>query len=124
MDEDEQFEQYEPIDDADTGIRTTGVGLKMTTPTEINMPNKYLNTYEITFLVGYRAQQISAGAPSFLPIDTAKKLVNPLLIAEEEFKKGYIPFDLIRTVNVGNSTMDIALDIGRDLQVIDPGNML
>ena len=114
MDEDEQFEQYEPIDDADTGIRTTGVGLKMITPTEINMPNKYLNTYEITFLVGYRAQQISAGAPSFLPIDIAKKLVNPLLIAEEE----------LRTVNVGNSTMDIALDIGRDLQVIDPGNML
>lgn len=124
MDEDDQIEQYEPADDADTVSRTTGIGLSMKTPSDVKVADKYLNVYEITFIVGYRAQQISTGAPSFLDTKEAKKLVNPLLIAEEEFKRGLIPFDLIRTINVGNSTMDVPFDIGNDLQVIDPGNMI
>lgn len=124
MDDDDQIELYEPADDADTVSRTTKIGIDMKIPTQVRTMDKYLNVYEITFIVGYRAQQISAGAPSFLRMEEAKKLVNPLLIAEEEFKKGLIPFDLIRTINVGNSTMDVPFDIGKDLQVIDPGNMI
>lgn len=91
----------------------------------INIRNNYLNIYEITMLIGYRASQISNGSLTFLPDEKlAKKLCNPLLIAEEEFKNGLIPFDIIRHINIGKKIKNVCLKIGDDgLNILDVGNM-
>lgn len=91
----------------------------------IPIRNNFLNIYEITMLIGYRATQISNGARTFLKDENeAKRLCNPLLIAEEEFKQGLIPFDIIRHVNVGKGTKSVCLDVGTDLHILDVGNMV
>lgn len=90
----------------------------------IRIHNNFLNIYEITVLVGYRANQISNGSRSFLEEDEAKSLCNPLLIAEEEFKRGLIPFDIIRHINVGKDIKNVCLDVGKDLHILDVGNMV
>lgn len=91
----------------------------------IPIRNNFLNIYEITMLIGYRASQISNGARTFLKDENeAKRLCNPLLIAEEEFKQGLIPFDIIRHVNVGKGIKSVCLDVGKDLHILDVGNMV
>lgn len=90
----------------------------------IPIHNNFLNIYEITVLVGYRANQISNGSRTFLEENEAKKLCNPLLIAEEEFKRGLIPFDIIRHINVGKGIKNVCLDVGKDLHILDVGNMI
>lgn len=93
--------------------------------TNIVVHNNFLNIYEITMLIGYRAAQISNGARTFLDDEKeAEKLCNPLLIAEEEFKQGLIPFDIIRHITVGRGMRSVCLDIGKDLHLLDVGNMI
>lgn len=93
--------------------------------TNIIIHNNFLNIYEITMLIGYRATQISNGARTFLNDEAeAEKLCNPLLIAEEEFKQGLIPFDIIRHITVGRGMQSVCLDIGKDLHLLDVGNMI
>lgn len=116
-------EAYEPEIDFET-IVTNGVGIHNEEPNNIPIHNNYLNIYEITLLVGYRAQQISMGANSFLKDEEAQALCNPLLIAEEEFKRGLIPFDIIRHIHVGNTVRDVPLVLGRDIKFLDAGNMI
>lgn len=91
---------------------------------KIPIRNNFLSIYEITMLIGYRASQISNGAISFLEEKKAMELCNPLLIAEEEFKQGLIPFDIIRHINVGKNIKNICLDVHNDLNINDVGNMI
>lgn len=106
-----EFEDYETFDPVEN--------------TNLKIRNNFLNIYEITMLVGYRATQISNGARTFLPDENeAKRLCNPLLIAEEEFKRGLIPFDIIRHLNIGKNIKNVCLNIGDNgLQILDVGNM-
>lgn len=107
---DGEFDEYETFDN--------------TFSNDIPIYNNFLNIYEITLLIGYRASQISNGQKSFLPESTAKNLCNPLLIAEEEFKRGMISFDIIRHINVGKEIKNVILDVGKDLHILDVGNMI
>lgn len=110
--DDSDYESYEVFDE--NAIDNT-----------IPIRNNFLNIYEITLLIGYRATQISNGARTFLKDENeAKRLCNPMLIAEEEFKQGLIPFDIIRHVNVGKGIKNVCLDVGKDLHILDVGNMI
>lgn len=112
--DDEEFDNYETFNKSSIELNNV----------DIPIYNNFLSIYEITLLVGYRASQISNGAVSFLDEKTAKDLENPLLIAEEEFKKGLIPFDIIRHINVGRGIKDVCLDVHKDLHILDVGNMI
>lgn len=117
--------QFEELNDSDSEYENYEVFGNESFDNNIPIRNNFLNIYEITVLVGYRATQISNGARTFLPDEEeAKKLCNPLLIAEEEFKRGLIPFDIIRHINVGKGIKSVCLDVGKDLHVLDVGNMI
>lgn len=117
--------QFEELNDSDSEYENYEVFGNESFDNNIPIRNNFLNIYEITVLVGYRATQISNGARTFLPDEEeAKKLCNPLLIAEEEFKRGLIPFDIIRHINVGKGVKSVCLDVGKDLHVLDVGNMI
>lgn len=117
--------QFEELNDSDSEYENYEVFSNESFDNNIPIRNNFLNIYEITVLVGYRATQISNGARTFLPDEEeAKKLCNPLLIAEEEFKRGLIPFDIIRHINVGKGVKSVCLDVGKDLHVLDVGNMI
>lgn len=129
---DEDFEEDEPefdVDNEEDEDEDDIYDVYETTESQLDntifVRNNYLNIYEITLLIGYRASQISNGSPTFLPDEeVAKKLCNPLLIAEEEFKHGLIPFDIIRHINVGKKIKNVCLNIGDDgLHILDVGNM-
>ena len=51
--------------------------------------NKYLTKYEKTAVIGYRAEQISAGAPPTIPI--TRDMINPIDIALKELAQGRCP---------------------------------
>lgn len=117
--------QFEELNDSDSEYENYEVFGNESFDNNIPIRNNFLNIYEITVLVGYRATQISNGARTFLPDEEeAKKLCNPLLIAEEEFKRGLIPFDIIRHINVGKGIKSVCLDVGKDLHILDVGNMI
>lgn len=83
-----------------------------------------LTVYERTSLIGLRAQQISEGALSFLPFEEAKAIMNPLLIAEEEFKRGYIVYDIVRKIQFGKHIREIPFKVNGDLLLNNVGNMV
>ena len=123
-DEQQEFdvidEENEDVDDIYDGHESS----ESQFDNKIFIRNNYLNIYEITMLIGYRASQISNGSLTFLSDEDAKKICNPLLIAEEEFKRGLIPFDIIRHINVGKKIKNVCLNIGDDgLHILDVGNM-
>ena len=126
-DEDDMIDNAEEIDNNETDSEYETYEVFDNDAIDNNIPvrNNFLNIYEITMLIGYRASQISNGARTFLDNEEeAKRLCNPILIAEEEFKRGLIPFDIIRHINVGRSTKNVCLDIGNDLHILDVGNMI
>lgn len=57
----------------------------------------YLTVYEKARLIGTRAEQISQQAP----IQVQTSAINPIEIAEEEFKKGVIPISILRKMPNG-----------------------
>lgn len=129
VDEDDMVDNAEEIDnndnESDSEYESYEVFDNDAIDNTIPVRNNFLNIYEITMLIGYRASQISNGARTFLDNeDEAKKLCNPILIAEEEFKRGLIPFDIIRHINVGRHTKNVCLDVGNDLHILDVGNMI
>lgn len=91
---------------------------------EPNMKNDTLTVYERTAMIGLRAQQISEGALSFLPFEEAKSIMNPLLIAEEEFKRGYIVYDIVRKIPFGNHIREVRLEVNNGLSLGNVGNMI
>mgnify|MGYP002524264170 CR=1 FL=1 len=126
-DENDMIDNAEEIDnnESDSEYETYEVFDNDAIDNSIPVRNNFLNIYEITMLIGYRASQISNGARTFLDDEEeAKRLCNPILIAEEEFKRGLIPFDIIRHINVGRSTKNVCLDVGTDLHILDVGNMI
>ena len=126
-DEDDMIDNDAEIDNNDSESDYESYEVFDNDAIDNNIPvrNNFLNIYEITMLIGYRASQISNGARTFLEDEEeAKKLCNPILIAEEEFKRGLITFDIIRHINVGRRTKNVCLDVGKDLHILDVGNMI
>lgn len=126
-DEDDMIDNAAEIDnnDSESDYESYEVFDEHSIDKTIPIRNNFLNIYEITMLIGYRASQISNGARTFLKDENeAKRLCNPLLIAEEEFKQGLISFDIIRHVNVGKGIKSVCLDVGTDLHILDVGNMV
>ena len=123
-DEQQEFDVNDEENEDDNDIYYVYESSESQLDNKIFVRNNYLNIYEITMLIGYRASQISNGSLTFLPDEDAKKICNPLLIAEEEFKRGLIPFDIIRHINVGKKIKNVCLNIGDDgLHILDVGNM-
>ena len=124
-DEQQEFDVNDEENEDDDDIYDVYESSESQLDNKIFVRNNYLNIYEITMLIGYRASQISNGLLTFLPDEEdAKKICNPLLIAEEEFKRGLIPFDIIRHINVGKKIKNVCLNIGDDgLHILDVGNM-
>jgi DNA-directed RNA polymerase subunit K/omega len=126
FDEEPEFDVEEDDENEDDNIYDVYETSESLNENNISIRNNFLNIYEITMLIGYRASQISNGSLTFLPDEKlAKKLANPLLIAEEEFKRGLIPFDIIRHINIGKKIKNVCLKIGGDdgLTILDVGNM-
>ena len=123
-DERQEFDVNDEENEYDDDIYDVQESSESQLDNKIFVRNNYLNIYEITMLIGYRASQISNGSLTFLSDEDAKKICNPLLIAEEEFKRGLIPFDIIRHINVGKKIKNVCLNIGDDgLHILDVGNM-
>ena len=50
--------------------------------------------FERARIIGARALQITMGAPVLLKLD--KSIIDPVTIAETEFKKGVLPISVLR----------------------------
>ena len=50
--------------------------------------------FERARMIGARALQITMGAPVLLKLD--KSIIDPVIIAETEFKKGVLPISVLR----------------------------
>ena len=62
------------------------------------MPNgKYRSRYEKTRILSARSLQIAQGSPVLVKVP--KKTIEPLVIAQEEWKRNMIPIDIKRPEN-------------------------
>ena len=127
----EEIEEIEEIDPGDDELESDVLidVKKRREPTDIdsNCPtitHLTLTNYEKTSLIGLRAQQISEGALSFLPFEEAKKLMNPLLIAEDEFKRGYIIYDIVRNIPFGSKTVEMKMKVIENILLTKVGNLI
>lgn len=62
-------------------------------------PKDRLTRFEVTRIIGARALQISLGAPILVKVE--KKEIDPINIAEEEFKACKVPMTIKRTLPNG-----------------------
>lgn len=62
--------------------------------TKLNDINKSISKYEMTRLLGFRAQQISEGAELYIEIPSG--IIDPLELAIIEYNKGKLPYLLVR----------------------------
>lgn len=69
-------------------------------------PNDRLTRFEVARIIGARALQISLGAPLLVKVE--KEEIDPINIAETEFKEIRIPMTIKRPMPDGSSeTVDI-----------------
>lgn len=64
------------------------------------MEEDFINKYEITRILGERANQLSSGAPTLIDYKSLR-LISAIEIAKKELEKGIIPLLVERTLPDG-----------------------
>ncbi len=64
---------------------------------------KRLTRFEVARIIGARALQLSLGAPPLIdPFSLPERVrLDPVLLAEEEFKRGVLPISVVRYTRKG-----------------------
>jgi DNA-directed RNA polymerase subunit K len=57
-----------------------------------------MTKYELTAIIGYRAQQLAEGAETYVPVSEG---MDPIQIAINEFERGLIPLMIERPLPMG-----------------------
>ncbi len=71
---------------------------------EIRIGPKYLTRFEVARIIGARALQLSFGAPPLIdPFALPERArLDPVVLAEEEFKEGVLPMSVVRYTRRGD----------------------